>query len=379
MLFDQEQTDLEKTTEPLSALAEPNKAEFWYGDQNTEKKLCELVKSGKLPHALIFNGLKGIGKSTMAFRLARYLLNIKNEAESSPALFEELPAEHARDLYVDKTTQAFSLVASGAHPDLLFVAPVYDEKSQKQKSYIEVDQSRRIAPFLRKTAAMGGWRIVIIDDADSMNRNAQNALLKILEEPPKRTLLILVTHRIGALVPTIRSRCQVIDFGSLPLHSFKELLHKEHSALKDDESEFLFNMSSGSVGYALSLIEQGGVEAIHQILGIFAHSPDLNWSQIHKIAENLGTRGQEEAFAIYKDIIQWLIRAITKAKASNEFFITGLDNEVLLPLLNAYSLEQWVDMCEKLDNHLEMVQTGQLDKKVGVIGIFSIFNIKKAA
>src|SRR5207237_4722457 len=107
-------------------------------------------------------------------------------------------------LAIEPDSGVFHPVAAGGHADLLTVERAYDPRRRRLRSEIVVDDTREIATFLRLTPAEGGWRVVIVDGADEMNRNAANALLKILEEPPRQTLLLLVTHSPGRLLPTIR-------------------------------------------------------------------------------------------------------------------------------------------------------------------------------
>src|SRR5205814_6509761 len=160
-----------------------------------------LVEAGRLPHAILLSGPRGIGKATFAFRLARFLL-------AGP---EDLPAEMFGEtekggLAIDSESGVFRRVASGGHADLLTVERAYDPRRRRMRGEIVVGDTREISAFLRLTPAEGGWRVVIVDGADEMNRNAANALLKILEEPPQRALLLLVAHSPGRLLPTIRSR-----------------------------------------------------------------------------------------------------------------------------------------------------------------------------
>ena len=127
-----------------------------------------------------------------------------------------LPPEDNQTLAVPTDCGVFRRVASGGHADLLVVERAYDPRRRRLRSEIVVEETREIAAFLRRTPAEGGWRVVIVDGADEMNRSASNALLKVLEEPPRRALLLLVAHSPGRLLPTIRSRCRRFPVPPLP-------------------------------------------------------------------------------------------------------------------------------------------------------------------
>lgn len=219
--------DEESLLAGAAGLAPPRQNRDWHGAPETEQKLRDLFMSGKPPHALIFAGPEGVGKSTMAYRLARFLLSGKAERppeeEDGGGLFgEELsPLPVPENLYIAPDDPVFKRVASGGHPDFFVVEKQYDEKKNRVKDSVAVDDVRKVAPFLHMKASYeAGWRVVIIDDADTMTRSAQNAILKILEEPPAKALLILIAHRPGALLPTIHSRSRVMAFPPLTRAQF---------------------------------------------------------------------------------------------------------------------------------------------------------------
>src|SRR5258708_5465301 len=165
--------------------------------------LWQAPRSGGLPHAGLLSGPRGIGKATLAFRFARFLFA---QGAAAPGLFAAPPVS----LAVAPEHPVFRRVASGGHADLLVVERSFDPKRKKLRSEIVVDDTRSIAAFLRLTPAEGSWRVVIVDGADVMNRNAANAVLKILEEPPQKAVLLLVSDNPGRLLPTIRSRCRIL-------------------------------------------------------------------------------------------------------------------------------------------------------------------------
>lgn len=352
----------------------------WFGNEEIEQKLLNLMMSGKAPHAMIFSGLEGIGKSTMAFRLARFLLSGKAESaseEEGAGLFgEELPPPPApENLYIAPDNPAFKRVASGGHSDLLVIEKQYDDKKNRVKDSVAVEDVRKVTPFLRLTASHeGGWRVVIVDDADTMTRSAQNAILKILEEPPERTLLILIAHRPGALLPTIHSRSRIIPFLPLSREQFGTLIQKEAPSLTAQEIDTLFAVSGGSIGQALRLQEDGGLESVNNVLELMQNWPDWDWVAIHKLADKIGMAGQDDALRAYREIFLWTCEQILRAKAKNEALSVPLDLPAFEHMKRHYTLEEWIRICENLKEHFDMVQFANLDKRQIVLGSFMVFN-----
>src|SRR5208282_2739286 len=137
------------------------------------------------PHAILLNGPRGIGKATLVFRLARFLLAERDRPTDAAG----------QGLATDLECGVFHRVAAGGHADLLTVERAYDPRRRRLRGEIVVEDAREITAFFRLTAAEGGWRIVVVDGAEEMNRNAANALLKILEDP--LALPALATRRAG--------------------------------------------------------------------------------------------------------------------------------------------------------------------------------------
>ncbi len=149
---------------------------------------------GRLPHALLLSGPRGLGKARFAEALAHGLLCERPSGEGLAC----------------GACRACRLLAAGSHPDFAQVSPAEDGK------VIRVDQIRELSDFLGYTSGFGGRKLVIVSPAERMNVNAANSLLKTLEEPPPRSLLLLVAERAAALPATVRSRCQTLAFAPPP-------------------------------------------------------------------------------------------------------------------------------------------------------------------
>jgi DNA polymerase III subunit delta' len=186
----------EETASPPPPRANP----LLFGHEHAEKQLAGWIEEGRLGQALLICGPWGIGKATWAYRIARRLLREgvvagqgggQGDLAGQGFLLAPPPAAKPVD-EAETADQTFRWVAASAHPDLLTVERRYDEKRGRQLGEIVVDDVRLIGTFLASSPAHGGWRVVIVDAADEMNRNAANALLKVLEEPGRNSLLLLV-------------------------------------------------------------------------------------------------------------------------------------------------------------------------------------------
>lgn len=386
MLFeDEEEDDLveeqEQTGAPAGGLLPPRETAECLGYENIEKEFTALFNSGRLPHAMIFSGPEGIGKSTMAFRLARFLLKYgRIEEDAGGGLFGgALPAAKPESLSVGPDDNVFRQAASGGHPDLLTIERPFDEKKGRLKDEIPVEEARRVTPFLRMTAAMGGWRVVVVDDADTMNRNGQNAILKILEEPPSNTLLILVAHRAGALLPTIRSRCRVLTFMPPDKDIFAQLLRRAQGDLDNRDIDTLHAMAGGSSGRALRLLREGGIETVGRVAALLSAWPRWNWPEIHAQADILSRQGKEDSFQAFQDVFLWVAESILRARVTGAPLPPVLNSEAVSRIAGSFSLAEWIGICENLKTHFNTVDHANLDKRQAVLGAFMMFEKKQAA
>lgn len=373
--------------EPEDFLKPAHETQLSLGHEEIEAHLLEMIQNDCLPHAMIFTGLKGIGKSTIAYRLARYLLSnpADDPAEASMGLFggDELPEVKAENFEVDEEGNVFRQVAARAHPDLLVIEREYDEKKDVRKPAIDVDSIRGINKFVQLTSSgAGAWRVIIVDDADTMNRNAQNAILKNLEEPPKNTIFVLIAHRLGALIPTVRSRSRTINFQPLAKEHFTELLKKHDPQISDGHTQSLFEMMSGSVGSAIDFIDESGLVTMVVVSDLMKSWPNWDWKTIHATADTMSRKGQEKQYKAFENVLLWMSTSILQAKARRLDVPSGFnefDADVMRNLIQSYSLEEWIKICENLKDHFLQAEIARLDKKNTVLGAFSILSQERKA
>jgi DNA polymerase-3 subunit delta' len=383
MLFDDEFDEHDDVAEegaglslaahPASGLKPPRASSYLSGHENIERAMISLINKGAMPHAVIFTGPKGIGKATFAFRLARHL--IKHGTAGGPQEDLLFGGDDAgiTSLSMAEDDPVFSKVSAGGHPDLLTIEKPVDPKTQKPKTEINVETARKVAPFLRMTSAEGGWRVVIIDDADTMNRNAQNALLKILEEPPKNALLIMVTHRLGAMIPTIRSRCRAFAFDALSAESFGALLDREYGAeLSADEKQMLAALSDNSIGHSQSIVENKTLDTARTTLDLLSKWPDINFEAVHHLSENAGRAGQDAAFDMVDTVFSKLCYEAAVAKARGGHLPQPFEGYGYQTLLNDFTLEEWLALQEKLRGHFSQARYANLDKRLAILTAFHL-------
>lgn len=205
------------------------------------------LRSKRPPQAWLCCGPPGVGKATIAYRIARYLLAY-GATDGGP-----------EDLSVPPNDAAAVQVAAGSHPGLLVLKRGVNPETGKLMTVLGVNEMGRLNSFFGMTSGAGGWRVVIVDTADDMNDNAANALLKLLEEPPSRAMLLLLTNTPGRLLPTIRSRCQRLTLRPLSdVDMDAELLRLLPEATSGERAA-LVKLAGGSLGAALRLSGGDGI------------------------------------------------------------------------------------------------------------------------
>lgn len=269
------------------------------GHAAAEAELLTAWQAGRLPHAILLGGPQGIGKATLAYRLTRFVLSGGD------------PAAH--DLAVAADHPVSRQVASLSHPDLLVLRRVKEEDKKAISQVIRVEDTRRITSFFGSTSAYGGWRVCIVDAVEEMNAASANALLKLLEEPPARSLFLLVSHTPGRLLPTIRSRCRRLTMKPLSSGEVAQALASLSQAMPElDPNQFASaaEASQGSVGRALSLLLGGedGLEILHLTRDLLSRLPTIESGSIAALGEKL--RGDN--LGIFSEAVEdWLAEAAT--------------------------------------------------------------------
>lgn len=333
----------------LDGVPEPAENPHLYGHEQAVSMLTAAYRAGKLPHALIFAGPVGIGKATLAFHLASYLLRHPDHRNAPEAFVAPDPG-----------SALFRQVASGAHPGVLHLTRPQNDKTKGFKTVVTVDEIRKVSRFLSMTSHDGSYRVVIVDPADDMNVNAANALLKNLEEPPARTLFILIVHAPGSLLPTIRSRCQTIRLTPLDDASLlSALAGTDQPAPEEPQARAaLVERAGGSVRGAILLTQYGGLD-IADALDKVVSGGRTGIADAHKLADVVAGRDSAIQFEIFnRRALDLLADSAADAARSSE-----------LARANALA-DAWQDA----QNAISETETYNLDKKQHVLAMIDRLN-----
>ena len=342
--------------------ATPRANPLLLGHEPVERALIAATLSGRLPHAWLIGGPPGVGKATLAFRFARWLL--AGKADEGGGLFGVTPDS----LYLSPDDPVFRRVAAAGHADLKTVErpePAEGEKKKKRPKALPVDEVRKIVPFLRLTPAEGGWRVVVVDDADTMNRSSANAILKILEEPPPRSLILMVSSSPGALLPTIRSRCRKLMLAPLPETAIADHLARIAPALPDTDRVALARLAEGSIGRAVTLLDEDGLDLFRSLIALFESLPNLDRPAAHKLSERLATPAAEDAYRTVTELFTWWIERLIRAQAFGAVpaeIVVG-EGALIARLSKAHGLDRWLAVWEKTKRLFARAESVNLDRR----------------
>ena len=345
------------------------------GHGRAESILMEAARSGRMHHAWLLTGPKGIGKATLAHRFSRWLLAGRAQGGPPDGLSgaDSAPGD---GLWLDPADPLFQRIAAGGHADLLTVQRELDDAGKRLRTEIVAADIRKVAGFLSLTAAEGGWRVVVIDGAEDMNRHAANALLKTLEEPPARTVLLLVSHAPGRLLATIRSRCRKLALAPLIDATVAGLLHDTRPDLGGEEVTLLTAMGEGSIGRALGLADAGGVALYEEMLGLIGALPNTDAARLHAVADAIARSrpepGATAAFDVFTDLLGWWIARLVRARATGVVpaELAPGESAVIARLSTIGNLDQWVEVWEKINRLFGRARSVNLDRKQVLLNAF---------
>lgn len=310
------------------------------GHDEALREVTEAFASGRMHHAWLITGADGIGKATLAYHIANFILSRGQN-----------PLGRA-----DLQNRITKLVMAESHPDLLVIRRATDEKTGDQRKNIIVEDALKVASFLRKTSTHGGWRVVIVDEAHSLNRFGQNAILKILEEPPTQALILMTATTPGALLPTIRSRNRLLNLAPLDKAQMQSILSRAAPELSPEDLTRLIILSNGSIGFALKILETE-VLGLYDNLIVLINETNLDILKLHALADQISRKTDSDSYDVLTALlINYLRERIVKEARDNK-----------KPLGLSQKLQLW----DKLRVTFATAEASNLDRKLAFIKVIT--------
>ncbi len=321
------------------------------GHKNHLNDLLDKYKNNNLHSSIILHGPKGIGKRLFAENLIKEFFNYYLEGKN--------------------LSHHFNLIKNNTHPNIKILEKEYDQKTKKIKRYISINQIRNLKNFIKTSSSISNLnKFIIIDSADDLNDNSSNSFLKTLEEPNINTYIFLISHRLSSLLPTLRSRCLKIKFNNHNINDFKNILNAKFNQIHDNEISFLYDLTYGSPGQAISFYEDNILDYFEETINSLS-SLKINNLNI-KLAHNLSKLDNDQ-FKSYLIMLKSILIFLSKIKyndsksnnySSNKY--SSLEN-----LSKSLSFQKIIDRFEYLSNNESELFTYNLDKKNFMLNFLS--------
>lgn len=347
-----------------------------FGHSEAERLFLEAVNQDRIHHGWLITGPRGVGKATLAWRIAKFLLSKNPGAADDGGLFgEALPKADYETLALDDDDPVVARIEAGAHGGIVEITRSENENTGKLRKEIVVSDVRKLSGFFGQTASEGGWRVAIIDAADELNVNAANALLKMLEEPPERTILLLLAHSPGRLLPTIKSRCRAMALKPLDQGHMSQFLDDRYADLSSDVRAGLSAISGGAPGRAVEMHEKGGLAIYADMSAILQKLPHIDMSAVHALAGKLGAIKADAEYRLFTRFLTDWIARLTRQMASGvaEPDILAGESEQISRISTMAKVDQWLELWEKVDRLITRADAVNLDRKQVLVLIFSAF------
>ena len=351
----------------LEGFPHPRMTARLYGHEAQEAAFAEGFGAQRLHHGWLVTGAEGIGKATLAYKLTRFLLAAPEDRDP-----------FGQTLDVTEDSPASRQIKALSHPGLLLLRRPFETKTKRFKTEIPVDEVRRLRAFLNLTAAEGQYRVVLIDTADDLNASAANAVLKSLEEPPQRTVFILLSSSPGRLLPTIRSRCRTLDLAPLNAEVLKRAVSQAivasgeevtASVPSGEDWQLLERLAGGSVRRALSLQAAGGLDLQKRIETLVSGLPSLDWTAVHALADEVSSVAAETKFTLLQFLLSSFMARLIRAQATGE----GAASDVALAkrVIGEPRLAAWASLWETQATENAVVDALNLDRKTLILQTFA--------
>ncbi|MFT4150537.1 MAG: DNA polymerase III subunit delta' [Paracoccaceae bacterium] len=324
----------------------PRETAQLFGHAAAEAEFLSAFNTGRLHHGWMITGPRGIGKATLAWRLARFLLAAP---EAEGGLFGGPPPPDT--LEVDPDHPVARRIAALSEPRLFLLRRPWDDKAERLRQDITVEEVRRMKSFFTLSAADGGRRVAIIDTVDEMNPSAANALLKLLEEPPQGVTLFLISHQPFRLLPTIRSRCRELRLTPLAAGPLAAALEQAGGAVEPDEAQALAELAGGSVGEAFRMTNLDGLKTYHDLVSLFSTLPRLDRPRALALADSGAGKGAEQRFDLILTLIDLFLARVARAGITRQTPPEAAPGEAALIARLApdqQAARQWAELAQTL-------------------------------
>ena len=344
----------------------PRETPVLLGQDSAQDAFLAAYNGARMHHAWLITGPRGVGKATLAWRIAKFLLSQPESDDGQDSMFVATPAPTTLDC--DENHPAVRRALSLGEPRLFLCRRPWDEKAKRLKKEITVDEVRKLKSFFALSAADGGWRVAIVDDVDQMNTSAANALLKVLEEPPEKTILLLVSHQPARLLPTIRSRCRDLRCSALSAETQNAALMQADPNNSADAATT--ELSGGSVGAALRLVQADGAQRYAALVALANTAPGMDRAAAITIAEKCAGAANAETYDITVILIDLLLTRLARYGATQPTqWIEAAPAEArtlakLAP--NAHAARKWANLAQDLSARVGHARAVNLDPS-GVI------------
>jgi len=330
--------------------AHPKDTTSLSGHREAEATLLAAYRSGRIPHAWLISGPKGVGKATLAYRLARFVLAHRDPLSSD--------VQSAASLQVEPTHPVARQISTGAHGGLLTLERSVNDKGV-MRNVITVDETRETIAFFGSTAAIDGWRVCVVDTVDELNANAANALLKILEEPPQRSILLLITHAPGKVLPTIQSRCRKLALRPLSVADVAAAAAAAINLASDDPALVAASeVAEGSVGRALGLLDGEALKLHQRTADLLNTLPHVDPRQLHALGDALGGSDRAPLAAFLDSVDRWMSERL----------------RIGPPEVSLAQLARLAEVWEKINRAARDVESFNLDRKPLVFSVFDLLS-----
>ena len=336
----------------LSGIPHPRERTLVIGHEVAEQSFADGIRSGRLHHAWLIGGAEGIGKATLAYRVARRLLASPDEIDRGGGL----------GLAIDPAGRTARQVAAGSHPNLIVLdlETASADVDRPPAKTIPVKTTRRALSFFGTTAANGGHRVMIVDSAEDLTVPSANALLKTIEEPPARATILIVSHAPQRVLPTIRSRCRKLNLAPLPHGFVLDVLRSLGAGgLPDGEGgpelmERAAERAEGSVRRALTLLDPKRQALLDELSALLRLLPEVPMLRVLSLAEKLSDRRAEGHFELALDAVHlWASERIRAGAAHGPARLAPL-----------------AELCDKIADAARSVETYNLDRRPFVVSMF---------